>query len=456
MPLEQQLVQHVREILFSDLPEAALDAARREVLWTLGTSVAGAGAAGSDLIIELVRQQGGSQESTVLGFGDRVPASLAGLANGAFAKALEYEDKFWLDEGNGPAIGTAVVPAAFAIAEHGARIDGKALLAAVALATDVQARLTTGVPEGVETGWISSFLFGTFGASLVAAKLLKLDEEQCMNAMGLAYAQTAGNRQSLIEGVMGNRMQMGFAVRNGITAAQMAKLGVTGAQHFLTGKFGLYPLFYKNERLDLEAVTRDLGRMFMGTRLGFKAYPCGVIAHPVLDAVLSLMGKDGVTAETIATVKVFGTPRLKHMAEPKEQRQNPRNHVETQFSLPWAVACVIVDGKLSLAHFTEQALHNQRCVALARKVETDMDKSRRGVWVEMHLKDGRTVKSERVLAAKGHADNPQTTDEMVEKYRDCVQYGPKPLSTQRTEQAKDMILSLHEITDVAEIIRLLG
>ena len=59
MTLEQQLVRHVREIMFSDLPEAALDAARREVLWALGTSVAGAGAAGSDMIINLVRQQGG-------------------------------------------------------------------------------------------------------------------------------------------------------------------------------------------------------------------------------------------------------------------------------------------------------------------------------------------------------------------------------------------------------------
>src|SRR5262249_4645287 len=119
-------------------------------------------------------------------------------------------------------------------------------------------------------------------------------------------------------------------------------------------------------------------------------------------------------------------------------------------------ACVIVDGKLSLSHFTEQALHDQRCVELARKVDSDMDNSRRGVWVEMRLKDGRTVKSERVLAAKGHADNPQTTEEMVEKYRDCVQHGPKPLNRQRTEQAKDMILRLHEVTDVAEIIRLLG
>src|ERR1700675_820194 len=98
MTIEEQLVRHVRETAFADLPEDAVDAARREILWALGTSVAGAGAAGSDKIVAFVRQQGGREESTVIGFGDRVPASLAGLANGAFAKAREYEDKFWLDE----------------------------------------------------------------------------------------------------------------------------------------------------------------------------------------------------------------------------------------------------------------------------------------------------------------------------------------------------------------------
>ncbi|MBI4191141.1 MAG: MmgE/PrpD family protein [Betaproteobacteria bacterium] len=456
MTIEKQLVRHVRETAFADLPEEVVDAARREVLWALGTSVAGAGAAGSDNIVAFVRQQGGREESTVIGFGDRVPASLAGLANGAFAKALEYEDKFWLDEGHGYAIGTAVVPAALATAEHLGRIDGKALLAAVALATDVQARMVTGAPTAIDTGWVSSYVFSAFGATMVAAKLMGLDEEQFTNAMGLAYAQTTGSQQANVEGVMGCRMQMGFGVRNGITAAQLAKLGVTGVHHFLTGKFGLYPLIFKSEEVDLDAPTRDLGRTFLGTRLGFKAYPCGAVVHPVLDAVLSLMGKGGVTAESIEAVKVFGTTRLWIMVEPKELRQNPKNHVETEFSLPWAVACTIIDGKLSFSHFTDEALRNRRYAELARKVESDMDDSRHGVWVEMKLKDGRTAKSQRVLAAKGHPDNPQSTEEMVERYRECVQYGPKPLTRERTEQAKDMILRLHEVTDVAEIIRLLG
>lgn len=456
MTIEQELVQHICKTGFVDLPEEAVDAARREVLTALGTAVAGAGAAGSDKIMAFVRQQGGREESTVIGFGDRVPASLAGFANGAFAKALEYEDKYWMDESHGFAVGTAVVPAALATAEHLGGVDGKTLLTAIALATDVEIRMMAAAPTALSTGWNSTYVFSAFGAAMAAAKLLELDEAQFTNAMGLAFSQTTGSIQGNYEGVMGVRMQMGFGVRNGITAAQLAKLGLTGVNHFLTGQFGLYPLFFKGEKLDLDALTRDLGRTFQGTRLGFKAYPCGAVVHPVLDAVGSLIGKDGVSAESIDAVRIFGTSRLTLMVEPKALRQNPVNHVDCEFSLPWAVAGVIVDGKLSLSHFTDEALRNPRYREVARKVETEMDDSRRGVWAEMKLKDGRTVKSQSVLAAKGHQDNPQTTDEMVEKYRDCVQHGPKPLPKERTEQAKDMTLRLQELTDVRELVRLLA
>ena len=144
------------------------------------------------------------------------------------------------------------------------------------------------------------------------------------------------------------------------------------------------------------------------------------------------------------------------MAEPKEAKQNPRTHVEAEFSIPWDVACVLVDGRLSLSHFGRQALSDERYAGLARKVETHMDARQRDVWVELKLKDGRTVKSPPVIAPKGHPDNPQSLDELVEKYRDCVQHGPKPLPKERTERAKDLILRLQDVPDVGEVIRLLA
>lgn len=457
MTIEEQLIHYVSSTSFSDLPKEAVEAARREVLWTLGSCVAGARAKGSDRIVAFVRTVGGQPEATVIGFGDRVAASVAGIANGAFAKALEYEDKLWLGDKVGAyAIATSVVPAAFATAEHIGGVDGRKLLRTITLATDVQGRLVKSVPKSLYTGWCSTYVFATFGATVAAGILLDLTEEELMDAMGLAYAQTTGNYQGTEEaGVLGLRMQMGFGVRNGITAAQMAKLGVTGVKHFLSGRHGLYPLFYKGEELDMDCLTSDFGSYFAGTQLGFKAYPCCALVHAPLDALFSLLREGGPSAESIESIKVYATPRVRRVVEPQESRQNPKTEIDCQFSIPWALACAIVDRRISLRHFTEDAVGDKRYLELARKVDVDMSSDGDGVRIEIKLKDGRTLKSLTVLKAKGQPEKPLSMDEMLDRYWDCVQFGPNPLKNERAALAKDLVLGLEEVPDVAEIVRLL-
>lgn len=449
--LEAELIGFLSACRFDDLPPEVVDAAKREVLWTLGTSVAGSGATGSDLIRQFALGIGGNPEATALGYGDRLPASVAGFVNGCYAKALEYEDKFWIDDGHGYAIGTSVVPAAIAAAELIGGTDGRSLLTAVAVATDVQARLVCAVDGLLESGWNATYLYGALGAAMAASMVMGLDEQQIPNAVGLAYAQTCGNFQGQVEGVLGVRMQGGFGVRNGISAAQLAKLGATGTHESLTGKYGLFPLFFAGNRIDLASITSTLGTEFLGTRLGFKAYPCGAVVHPALDALRSLaVPADRV--DEIVEIHAYGTPRLEIMSEPLEHRRDPRSHVEAQFSAPWAMACVLVDGDLRLAHFEAEALANPRVRALARKVHIDMAPGRRATHVEIRFSDGSTVRSEPVHAARGNAANPQTTGELVDRFRDCVRHGAQAVDESRTEKAKDLILGLDAVDDTNQII----
>ncbi len=454
LSLERRLVRHVHQRTYADLPWEALDAARREVFWTLGTSVAGAWAEGSDRIMAFVRGQSGTPEATVWGHGLRVPATLAGFANGCFAKALEYEDKWWLDHGHAYAIGTSVVPAALATAEQIGGIDGRRLIEAVALATDVQARLVQAVPNGITTSWNASYLWAAFGAAMVAGKLMRLSEDALMSATGLAYAQAAGNRESLYEGVFANRVQMGFGVRNGLTAAQLARLGVEGPQQFLTGKFGVFPAFFKDTSVDLGVLTDALGVRYEGASLGFKAYPCCAAMHPALDAIFALLAEHTVAAEAILSINVSGTTRMRITVDPPDMKRSPQSHVEAQFSMPWALACALIDRKLSLTHFSAQALRDLRYRALAGKVTADMSSASEGVRIEVRLVDGTVLHSPTVLAAKGHPENPLSTDELVDRFRDCLAYGPNPVPPDRADQIKDLVLALDGVSDVSAIARL--
>lgn len=456
MSIEATLVKHATAVRYDDLPVQARDAAKREVLWALGTAVAGAGIAGSQDVMDVVRAlgRGCSGDATVIGYGERAPALLAGFANGVFAKAAEYEDKLWLDNTHGYSIGAAVVTAAFAAAEHVGGASGKALLSAVAVATDVQARMVMGAPHARHTPFNSTYMFSHFGAAVAAGRLLGLTEEQMFNALGIAYTQVAGNYQAHHERTLAVRMQLGFCVRNGLFAALMGKAGIDGPHEFLVGKSGLYPTFFKE--CDEEPVLKDLGTQSLGTRLGFKGYPCGAVAHPVLDAVFQVKKAHGVTAGQIAGVEVHGSPSLAIMSEPLHEKQRPRNHVDLEFSLPWVVACALSEERLSLKHFQDSALKDNAKLALAQKVTVRMDPAQTQTYAVVVLTDGRKLTSSRIGPATGHPDNPLPTDEMVERYRDCVAYGPKPLHRDNTERAKDLVLNLENVSDATEIVRLLG
>ena len=90
--LEERLVDHLSETRFEDLPDEAVDAARRCVVDTLGVIVAGS--SGDDIapLLQWLQEWEGRREATVLVHGMRLPAVHATWANGAMTRAREYDD----------------------------------------------------------------------------------------------------------------------------------------------------------------------------------------------------------------------------------------------------------------------------------------------------------------------------------------------------------------------------
>ena len=342
------------------------------------------------------------------------------------------------------------------MAEQLGGVDGRTFLAAVAVATDVEARMIKVVPEAIYTGWNPSYLFAAFGAAVAAGRLLGLDATRMQHALGLAYAQTAGNRQNMLEGTLGNRMQMGFAVRNGLAAAQLAALGASGAQDFLTGRFGVYPLFLGSTRLRTKALTERLGVHFLGADLGFKAWPCCAATHPALDAVHALCKAERFTPEDVESVRILGSERMRITVEPLALRQVPRTQPDAQFSVAWSAACLIIDGRLRLSHYTDATLGSPRHAALSAKVTTEMARDREVVSVEIRLRDGRLLCSQPGGAPRGHPENPLSLEQVRETFRDCLQNGLHSLPAGQGEKAESLALRLQDAQDVRELIRLLA
>jgi len=136
----QIFARNAATIAFDDLPPAAVRAAKLGVLDTLGVILAATGVApGLDRFAELAKLDGGRPESTILGFGGRVPAPSAAFVNGASAHAIDFDD---IHDSMGTHPSAPVVSATMALAERLGGASGRELLAAVAVGQDFFVRLT--------------------------------------------------------------------------------------------------------------------------------------------------------------------------------------------------------------------------------------------------------------------------------------------------------------------------
>lgn len=452
--LEAALARHIVSTRFEDLNAEAVEGARRTLLWAVATAVAGSAADGSDAVTRFVTAPGGHPDATIIGTNAKAPAAAAAFANAVFAKAHEYEDKYWLDSTGGFAMGFAIAPAVLAAAEAVGGVSGKDVLTAIAVGVDLQARLLSAIRGEISpewTPWNSTYLFCNYGATIAVGKVLGLNENQMLDALGLIHAQACGNFQGQMEGVLGIRMQGGFAVRNAFHAVELARNGISGAHQFLSGRFGFYRIHFPNHTVDYDSILDGLGENFLGAKLGFKGYPCGVVAHPVLDAVRQI--RPQFALDKLASLHVEGSPTLYIMSEPRVRRLNPHNGIDAQFSLPWVVACTLRDGTLKLSHFDDKLVHDAGLRALAHKVTVDRQDGRESVIVEASLDDGTVIRSEPVTFCLGHPNNPVPTETMVQVFRDHLELAAVPISADKGESLIRRFVEIEKITDMAAIFQ---
>ena len=150
------LARNIVQVRLKDLPDEAMEATKKSILDTLGVIEAASGITpGLKELVELVREGGGKEESTILGFGGMVPAWMAAFTNGAMSHCLDYDNTITIGH---PSAQT--VPAGFAIAERLGKVTGKDFITAVTLGDDIFSRLCYSI--SLKFLWHRTPLFGFF------------------------------------------------------------------------------------------------------------------------------------------------------------------------------------------------------------------------------------------------------------------------------------------------------
>ncbi len=284
-------------------------------------------------------------KASVIGANLKTDILSAAFVNGVAAHVLE------LDDGHRGAqlhLGAVIFPTALAISEA-YDLSGKEFLEGVIVGYEVGILLGKIVnPEHRNKGFHTTGTIGTFVAGAVASKLLKLDDEQILNALGLCGTQASGLLESDHGGSMGKVLHVGKAAYNGILSAFLARNGFTGSGTIFEGDEGFLKTMvventdYNMEDFSFETVLKNIGKVRVRD-IYFKKYPFCRHIHSSIDTALKLKASIGDEYDHIKNVAI-----KTYSVAAEHNNFNPKNLEELKQSLPYAVAISLVVGEVSV------------------------------------------------------------------------------------------------------------
>lgn len=455
--LAYDLAEHVSAVRYADLPPEVVEVTKKFILDTLGTSLAGSNAPGCAAVKQLVVKDGGREESTLLVFGNRVPAPNAAFVNSMLAHAVEFDDTH---DPTSVHANCTVLPAALAMSERLGGGTGKALIEAVAVGVDLTCRLGLGrEPLKEAAGWTPAAVFGYFGAAAACARLLGFSAEQTHNAMGICYSQCAGNRQPNTDRATVKRMQVAFAARGALQSCELAEIGITGSKNIFEGAVGITTLYFGG-KYSRTRILDGLGKRFLGTELSVKPYPSARPTHRSIDATLEIVREHDLKPDDIDHIVVhvvYG--HMRSAGAPFEP--NTISQVQAQFSIAYCVAVAIARRGLYLEDFVEDNIRKDIPVQeLTKKVQVVQDQEPVGpgllpTIVDIVTKSGKLYSKRTEVIITGDRDHPIDIDWVEQKFRRCARFAAKPIAEGRLDEIASTVRGLEKVDDVAALVKLM-
>ncbi|MCZ6876128.1 MAG: MmgE/PrpD family protein [bacterium] len=449
----EQLSAFAEQLQFKDIPSKVIERVKLHILDILGIGLAASDMDFARIVVETARAWGGVPQSTVLRYGDRLPAPSAVLINGSFTHGLDFDDTHTESITH---VSTCIVPPALAVAES-LQVDGKALLTATVIGYEVITRLGAAAPGAFHHhGYHATPICGTFAAGMVAGKLMGLSPDELANTLGICGSQAAGLQAFLDDGSWTKRLHPGWAAHGGVVSAQLAMGGFQAPKTVLEGRFGLYASHVGQDHFNPARLTKGLGEDWESTNIAFKPYPVCHFSHAGMDAALALQRQHHFKPDDIVSGEVLVPEQIVPIVcEPLADKQKPVATYGALFSLPFCAATNLVHGHARLDNFTEEALQNREVLATAAKIGYCVEP-----WPEfpntfpggirLTLRDGRKLEWREPIN-RGHPDNPMPADEVRDKFRDNAK---RALPSGRIEAIINVVDQLEELSRVSELMTL--
>jgi 2-methylcitrate dehydratase PrpD len=401
------LARYVVESRFAAIPAATRHHATRTFVNWLGCAIGGSHHEGMDIALAALAPMAGAAQASVLGRSERLDILHAALLNGISSHMFDFDDTHLktVIHPAGP-----VCSAILALAEH-RPVSGEDFVHALVLGVEVECRIGNSVyPNHYDTGWHITGTAGVMGAAAACGKLLGLNEQQMVWALGIAATQSSGLREMF--GTMCKPFHPGNAAKNGLMSALLAEKNFTSSNRGIEAPRGFAHVL--STKFDPAEIIDGLGKTFEIDLNTYKPFACGIVIHPIIDACVQLRNEHKLAGDEIESVLAKVHPLVLELTGKK----TPQTGLEGKFSVYHSAAAGFIYGAAGEREYSDAVVRDAKVIALRDKVTAVVDGTMHEdqTLVEVKLKDGRTL-SKYVEAAIGSLKRPQTDADLEAKFR---------------------------------------
>ncbi len=406
---------------FEQASPGAIEAAKRCLIDICGVAIAGSRTPATRIAAGVANRTYAAGQSRVLGSARQIAAPGAAFVNATAAHALDYDDTCFVGIVHPSAI---IMPALAAVSDE-LNISGAEFATAFIAGFEVQSAAAAVLGNNLyEKGWFTTSVLGVLGASAAVARARRLTGDDMRQVLRLAAVQGAGVRA--VQGTLAKPLLAGRASECAVSTVDMIVDGATAPADAFESPKGFVHA-YNDGKADT-AVLDEMGRRFVieAPGVAFKLYPVCSSAQAAAEITAIIMREAAIEPNQVARIDCEATPLVMNSLV----YDNPTSAQQAQFSMPFAVACIVVHGNIGVHHIDACVLADPELRDAMAKVEmtlsrelasdpTTLQHYPEAAIVTVTLRDGRKLRRFHG-AATGLPSRPMSNDDLTRKFLACT------------------------------------
>jgi 2-methylcitrate dehydratase len=388
---------------------------KRNILDSIACAIAAVAGPSLRALREQIEEYRAPGRCTLIGGGKTSPDQAA-LFNSALVRYVDLLDSYMAQGGlchPSDNFGTVLAAAEYAGA------SGEEFMLALAVAYEIQCRFTSAVP--VMARGFNHATQLAISAAAGTGKLFGLSAGEIANAISIATIDNVSLANVHAEPVsQWKGFSPGMTGMRAVYAASLARRGFTGPKGLFEGPFGLELMFKQAISVDWEQPSLEII-----TQTIMKKYCSLIHGQPILEAVLDLKRRNGLTADDVEDVRcdVFQGAFDFAGGGAFGPKNHPQRKEQGDYNINYLVAAALLDDQLGPAQLDEARIQALDVQALLKRVEIRPDNSfsaryphELGARITIHTKDGRVLVKDQ-HGYEGGLNNPMSWDRTVEKFQ---------------------------------------